>query len=561
MPAPSKSRTSASDDTSSPLPSKPSSTLQVAPPVVELVSRTRLFPEDHTSSGVHETPLSILDNFSVRFSLVHAAWYYDNPAGREGAFAPHSFLWSLRKTLNAYPQWAGQLQWIPYDPSSGQRIGRVSISYGSPTDPGIEVILARCTTPMAAHVADGQTRIKAGVWCADHFSTAQILLPTNIALWDFPVCEGRPGVSVQLTTFACGGVSIALRIAHALADATSLFQFVHDWAAIHRAVLDGCPLPVPAPIFDPRLLDKACLEAKDGAEPVRNVIHPVRSLPMATHSSHPGDTSPACSSMTSAPRGPGACTDLTARAPRMPWAEWRIVAPASAHYHICFTPTEIQEIWEAVSADTPARTRISRLDALLAFIWSLITRARSVPDADDSAPARMVVAIGVRARLVPRLSDAFLGSPILLSLISLPGSEVAASPGAGAAAIRNTVSQYTSEAIGAVLNMARQSNSQRFWRAFLGKRYTTVTSWVGLGGYKLDFGGGLPRYVDPVIPGIDGCIHVMEAGPSTAAVGSSARPGSGDRWYDEPVCLSLHLATEVMDRLLLDPQLRKYRDE
>ena len=74
-----------------------------------------------------------------------------------------------------------------------------------------------------------------------------------------------------------------------------------------------------------------------------------------------------------------------------------------------------------------------------------------------------------------------------------------------------------------------------------------------LDAYGVDFGGSAPpRYVDAVMPSMDGCIHVMEAGPAGA--------GSGGRWHAEPVCVSLHLAADVMDKLLKDPELRKYRD-
>ncbi|KAH9848092.1 transferase family-domain-containing protein [Lenzites betulinus] len=527
----------------------------VGVPAVELISRTRILPEDHASAGTRTTPLSILDNTAVRFSLVNACWYYDKPKCQENTLSPFTLVYSLRKTLNVYPQWAGQLEWMKSDPARGKRLGRLCISYGSPSDPGIELVLARCTSTIAALVPDSETRLKSGAWCADHFSSSQVLFPTDIALHDSPAYAGRPAVSVQLTTFSCGGISIALRIAHVLADATSLFQFIQDWAAMHRALLNGCPLPTPIPVFDPGLVDSACIEEKNiDCTPVREekLIHAAQGLsPNLRNGRTSTDDAVVPSSVFRR-------ADST-RVPSMPWAEWNIFAPAS-HYHVCFTPAELQGIWEAANAEVLPDARISRLDALLAFIWRLIVRARG--KATDPGPDRLVVAIGVRARLVPRLPDAFLGSPMLLSCITLPAIQVAESPGAAAGAIRAAVAQYTAEAIGAFLGFARDANPQRFWRGFLGQRYTVVTSWVGLGGYKLDFGGGPPRYVDPVIPGLDGCIHVMEAGPSRNDEGGGHKArGSAKKWYHEPVCLSVHLDKRVMRRLLKDPELRKYRSE
>ena len=100
--------------------------------------------------------------------------------------------------------------------------------------------------------------------------------------------------------------------------------------------------------------------------------------------------------------------------------------------------------------------------------------------------------------------------------------------------------QYTPAAVAALLHEeAHQVNPQHIWRAFLGRRHSIVTSWQGLDVYGVDFGGGqAPRYVDATMPSMDGCIHVMEAGPATHAGGDEGRR----RWYDEPVCVSLHLA-------------------
>ena len=94
-------------------------------------------------------------------------------------------------------------------------------------------------------------------------------------------------------------------------------------------------------------------------------------------------------------------------------------------------------------------------------------------------------------------------------------------------------------------------------------RHAIATSWQSLDVYGVDFGGGAPpRYVDAVMPSMDGCIHFMEAGPS-AEEGSRGGEGSGEargkrRWYDDAVCVSLHLARSVMNRLLDDPDLRRY---
>ena len=236
----------------------------------------------------------------------------------------------------------------------------------------------------------------------------------------------------------------------------------------------------------------------------------------------------------------------------MPWEEWDITAPV-AHRHVYFSPAELQGIWEA--AQLPAlenAPRISRLDALLAFIWRLKARAQGL--ADDPHPVHMAVTIGARARVSPPLPDSFLGSPITLARVSIPGAELTADSGLveGAAAVRAAVAAYTPAAFGALLHeLAHDVNPQHIWRAFLGRRHAIVTSWQNLGVYDVDFGfGSMPRYVDAVMPNLDGCVHVMEAGPREVGAG---------RWYDQPVCVALNLEEKAMDRLLKDPEVRKYQ--
>ncbi|KAI0708509.1 transferase family-domain-containing protein [Earliella scabrosa] len=532
----------------------------IAPDVhVESISRTRLLPKQRSEGSAHTVPLSILDNSVVRFALTSAVWYFDSPpeAGAKAAFDSDALTESLQITLNSYPQWAGQLHWLPYDPANGQRHGRVALTYGSSSDPGIELIHARCSNTLASLVPDSRQRIASGAWNADSFPSQQLLAPTSLALHNRNEYMGLPCVSVQLTAFACGGFSVGLRLVHCIADAIAMFQFVKDWAAVHRALLQssGQPsLPVPNPIFDPALLDKAAGDMKaDGPDPA--LLSVAQALPMHRYdwwSSANGCPAP----MLPATQVPEVLrgTDIGPPGEPMPWSEWDVLAPV-AHYLVYFAPAEVQRMWEDASRhQDPSAPRISRLDALLAFVWRLIVRARGM--AHDPELINMAVTIGVRSRLSPPLPDAFLGSPITLARVSLTGEEIvsAESVAPAASAIRAAMSQFTPPSISALLHeMMHAVNPQRTWRAFLGRRHSIVTSWQNLDAYGVDFGGGAPpRYVDAVMPSMDGCIHVMEAGPLGA--------GNGGRWYAEPVCVSLHLAADVMDKLLKDPELRKYRD-
>ena len=90
----------------------------------------------------------------------------------------------------------------------------------------------------------------------------------------------------------------------------------------------------------------------------------------------------------------------------MPWSEWDVLAPVG-HYYIYFTSDEVRRMWEDASSD-PSAPRVSRLDALLAFVWKMIIRARGLER--DKELVNMAVTLGLRPRVSPPLTDAFLGS-------------------------------------------------------------------------------------------------------------------------------------------------------
>ncbi|KAH9848093.1 transferase family-domain-containing protein [Lenzites betulinus] len=525
-------------------------------PMLELVSRVRLMPEGHTGTHPRTIPLSILDHTTARFALTSAVWYFDKPTQQPHTFSAEALSRSIRKTLDAYPHWAGQLHWIPYDPARGQRHGRVCITFGAETDPGVELIVARSSQDLTSILPDSETR---GTWYAHSFPSEQLLCPTELALHNTSEYAGRHSVSVQVTAFACGGTSITLRLVHPIADATSMFHFVNSWTAVHRALLDAQPLPTLAPLFDPTLLDMRAAGDINSPAPDPELIRISRSLPMAKYdwwASAPGCPPPMLPSTAIPAELAG--TDFGPLRDPAPWASWDISVPVS-HHLVYFTPAEVQRIWEAASADTSDNVRLSRLDALLAHFWRHLVRARGLER--DPAPHHFIVTVGVRARVAPPLPAAFIGSPIVLVRASLPGTAHAgpAPLGTGAAALRAAIASLTPETLGAYLHdVAHEVNPQRFWSAFLGTHHAVATSWLGLDPYGVDFGSGAPpRYVDAVMPNLDGCVHVMEAGPKTRRE-AGAESGNG-RWYDEPVCLSLHIAAEPLEKLLKDPEFRKYR--
>ena len=526
---------------------------------VSIISQTRVFPGQRVTERTTE-PLSVLDSAVVRFSTAAAVWYYDAPYGNSertiGVLRPEQLRTSLELTLNWYPQWTGQLHWAIHltDGDHTQRVGRLLLTYGTPEDPGVEFVVAESPVAIESFLPSAPERRREGLWDATHLSSLELLPSTPLPLHNLDEHVGLPGLMVQVTTFACGGTAIAIKFAHPLADAQTLACFARDWAAANRAMVNGMPLPTPSPVFDPQCIDRAAAGDIDAPQVDPALLAKSRALPRHRYDwwAIPDGSIPTI------PEPLKAATDVLPADP-MPWSEWDMQAPVS-HCIIHFTPGEIQRIWDA--AQIGGSSPVSRHDALLAHVWTLVNRARGL--AEDDEPVHMNVTLGLRARVSPPLPDTFLGSPIVLGRLSMSGRDASSdSPAEVASRIRSTVNLFDREAVAALLHdMTHDLALPRIWNAFLGERNLIVTSWVHLGLYDVEFcGGARARYVEAVMPSLDGCLQVMEAVPRGAYhTGDEGGKGAAPRkrWYEDGVDVSLHLATAAMERLVKDPLLRGY---
>jgi hypothetical protein len=179
---------------------------------------------------------------------------------------------------------------------------------------------------------------------------------------------------------------------------------------------------------------------------------------------------------------------------------------------------------------------------------------------DDRGPVHCDLTLGVRPAL--GLGEGFMGSPILLVDVEMPAADVAAAAAGGegsglgpvARRIRETLDEVNNrEALAAHLHgLAFEKSPQRIWQAFLGSRHILVTTWARAGIYEVDFGiGSTVRYVDDVVPDMDGMVLIKEAPPPPGRGEGIGKPA----WTDHGVDVSVHLRREDMERLLRDPEL------
>ncbi|KAJ7067153.1 transferase family-domain-containing protein [Mycena amicta] len=467
------------------------------PAIVETASR--LFPD--IPGPPRSVALSILDSSVGNFAPTAAIWVYGPSQQDNRALDVAKLRVSLVKTLNVYPQWAGQ------------------VVYGASDDPGVEFVVASSDGTVASVFPSLEARTS-GVAAFNATSLAALnLLPETPAL---APSGGRPALIVQITRYKCGGAAIALKSCHPLADAQTL--------TIRR--------------FSPSDLDDAAAGDINESSPDPTLIERSRELPIYRYDWWAAESQSGCPSFmlesTKIPAHLQSISDIE-YGPPIPWAEWDLTQPIS-NYILYFTAGELSRIWAAAST---SEGRISRFDALQAHIWSALIRAHA-PQKNE--PFHFNLTLGIRDRLTRPLGDAFLGSPIVLARAT---ATAATSLAQIAREIRETMVQFTPPRVAALLHeMAFDVDSCRMWAGFLGSRNAIVTSWLRLGVYEVDFGAGRPSLVHSVMPILEGVVQVMEGMPQTQA---------GGPWYQDGANVSVMLTDTVLEKLLADPLLRMYQ--
>ncbi|KAI0521225.1 transferase [Xylaria bambusicola] len=518
----------------------------------------RVFPTDR-SNNITTTPLSIPDATVVRFTDCGAIWFYDKTDG-VNANDPDTFERlesALSETLSEYPHFTGQLRWATKkdveDSCNPRHFGRPVVIYRSEHDPGMELIRAKDGRELSAIVPSMLERSTSKkIWDISSIRQSDFLPDTRLAFSNITEYENLPVAAAQLTAFKCGGFAVGIRITHCLSDAICLLHFIHTWAERSRCLYHTQTMAETSPalsaVFNPGLLDAHANLDPRATEPDTERLSRALGLPMhrfdwwATDA--PGypswatattkATMPAAAELTQVQLSPSTVP---------PWATWDSSAAVDS-MQIRFSRAEVERMKLAAMESLPNGFKgqaVSRQDALLAHLWILVNRARQLENLPEQV--YLDISLGMRNRVSPPLPDTFVGSPILLAYTNKTGAETAASTiGAAAAAIRQTVSQFTSQAISDHLYAsAHEISPQRLWQAFLGSRHILVTSWARSRAYEVNFHGtGVARYVQAQMPFSDGVMQLMDI----AATGD----------FD----VNISLEKGAMEQLLSHPMLRAY---
>jgi hypothetical protein len=539
------------------------------PPEVDIkVTITeRVFPEKPTQHE-HTIPLSLLDATTANFALTNAIWLFEPLDEKYVVNLAVHLCQTLGTALTSYPQWAGQLKSIavvddasvPAEakkfPAHARRFGRVYAHFGASADVGVEFISA--TSSATTNSLYQTERVKTQpLWNrkGDNFGRFVPVVDIAHALQpnepDAATGLRKPIMAIQCTTLSDGGFVLGVKTAHPFADITSLIRFVKDWASVGSAVIKGLVAPVLTPVFEPARLDNLAAGNINAEEPDPSIIRRMERLPLRRYDWWTAPGKPPAPFL-------DAAKPISPAGKPMPWAEWDLEAPVS-DYTIHLNKTQVDFLLNKATKGTDGDgLRISKHDAVLAHIWSCVVRARQ--QGKDNGPVHCDLVLGVRSAF--KLGEEFLGSPIIMMNMELPGFEVGYEPSSNATAamvpiarkIRHTISTVSDPAKLAdhLHSAAYEKSPQRIWQAFLGRRHILVTTWARAGIYDVDFGlGSRIRYADGIVPNLDGDILIKEAPPSSGEFLSGSRPS----WTDNGINISVHICTDDMERLLKDPLL------
>jgi len=199
--------------------------------------------------------------------------------------------------------------------------------------------------------------------------------------------------------------------------------------------------------------------------------------------------------------------------------------------------------------------KLSKLDTLLAHLWSLLIKARGVQGNEE--PVYLNFPLNFRPRMDPPLPDNLIGDPACMiyakstAKLAVEGSVMDL-----AKAIRSAIQSVNSETIPAFLHQqAHLIESQRCWQFFGGKHFVNVTAWLHHRMCEVDFGcNAPPRFVEPLMPGF--MMQLMEARYEEEMTNEGLAESKS--WYSSGVEISIHYETEVMERLINGSELRKY---
>jgi shikimate O-hydroxycinnamoyltransferase len=280
-----------------------------------------------------------------------------------------------------------------------------------------------------------------------------------------------PLLLVQLTIFQCGGISLGLRISHAVVDGKSALQFMSEWARISRG----------EPLGTLPFLDRKVLRAGDPPVARPQFDHAEFGLP---------------------PLLLGELSNAEERKKKTTIAMLRL------------TKTQVEKLKNMANEgrSIDSGRGYTRYETLTGHVWRSACKARRHK---PEQPIALGVCVDSRGRMQPPLPDGYFGNASLDVIAVSQAGELLSKPlGYAASKIREAIETVTNEyVISAIDFLKNQPDLTRFQDIhalggaegpFYGNPNIAVVSWLTLPIYGLDFGWGKEIYMGPGTHDFDG---------------------------------------------------------
>ncbi|KAI5067377.1 hypothetical protein GOP47_0017905 [Adiantum capillus-veneris] len=370
------------------------------------------------------TPLQVkLSSSDLAIPRVHVEVLY---AYNAPVPATQSLEEGLSKVLDKYREWAGRLT----KDASGH--------------PGIELNDAGAILIEAQ--ADGNLQ---DMWPFNPSHLLLDLIPINRGVLEL--------LLIQVTRFACGGMTLGVARHHQVADGEAASEFMEAWAsAVKGLPIASCPLH-----------DRSALMARDPPLPVfdhKEYQKPPPKPDALTTTDHPG---------------------LVIK-----------------KLHFC--AVLLKKIKSEAAKGAEEGTTYSTFVSLLAHLWKCITKARGLED--EEGETRVLVAVNVRKRISPPLPEGYFGNAMCHTCPQTKMKDLVHKPLSFAAGhVHNAIKQVNNDYVRSALDFIELQQKNPVQIARTNKTVLTpnlsVTSWATLPLYNLDFGLGTPMFAgNPYIP-------------------------------------------------------------
>nr|XP_027191754.1 uncharacterized acetyltransferase At3g50280 [Cicer arietinum] len=323
---------------------------------VTILSKCTVFPDQ--KSTLEDLKLSISDLNMLCCHYIQKGVLFTTPSLPSQTLIPH-LITSLSKTLSIFPPFSGRF----VTDSNGY-------IYVTCNDAGVDFIHATAT----------------------HFSITDLLSPLDVhqafkKFFPFHhkinyTAHFSPILAVQVTYLA-DGIFIGVAVSHAVTDGTTLWNFFNTFADISKGVTRVTRIP------DFRresiLISKVALRLLEGDIKVTfNPDDPLRERIFSFSRE----------------------------------AIQKLKARVNQNHHISPENADVAELISKMNNDVQLKTvtrdgsetsEISSFQSLCALMWRCVTRARKL---DDSKTTTFRMAVNIRNRLQPKLSEYYFGNAI-----------------------------------------------------------------------------------------------------------------------------------------------------